>query len=82
MSPIRRSQGQPSSFLKMFHAVFSSLNFQKRWKRWIRQEIVDDDPWDDETLFPDSSPVDDLIQSSAFNDDTDGNSRRRNASKN
>lgn len=38
----------------------SQPNFRSRlnaWlyklREWIRQEIVDDDPWDDETLFPD-----------------------------
>lgn len=34
---------------------FSRLGAMFNWAdKWVRQEIVDDDPWDQETLFPDS----------------------------
>jgi hypothetical protein len=49
MLPAQRSR--LSSYLRWFNfsAVVSSL------QGWIRREIVDDDPWDVETLHPSSS---------------------------
>jgi hypothetical protein len=35
-----------------FISFFNELIYKA--KNWIRQEIVDDDPWDTETLYPDS----------------------------
>jgi hypothetical protein len=33
--------------LKSMVSIISS-----KMKRWVRQQIVDDDPWDPDTLFP------------------------------
>jgi hypothetical protein len=51
----------------MLPAQRSSLSSYVRWFRlsavvsgfqaWVRQEIVDDDPWDAEALYPSSSTL-------------------------
>lgn len=40
-------QSQPG-FVSFFNTLICKA------KNWIRQEIVDDDPWDVDTLYPDS----------------------------
>ncbi len=41
------NQSEPS-----FSDVVSNL--MDRFRDWVKQEIVDDDPWDKESLFPES----------------------------
>lgn len=35
---------------------FSKLPLRQRIQEWVQQEIVADDPCDEETFFPDKSP--------------------------
>jgi hypothetical protein len=49
MLPAQRSN--LSSYLRWFNLSAAVSGFQA----WVRQEIVDDDPWDVETLHPSSS---------------------------
>lgn len=44
-------QSSLSSYLKWFNLSAIVSGFQA----WVRQEVVDDDPWDAETLYPSSS---------------------------
>lgn len=37
-----------SGVLSLLHSML------QRMQKWVRQEIVDDDPWDKESLFSDS----------------------------
>jgi hypothetical protein len=37
-------------------ALWKSLVYKAQ--QWVRQQVVDDDPWDQETLFSDSPALD------------------------
>lgn len=37
---------------------FIGFSFKRKVQNWIRQEIVDDDPWDDKTFFPTQDRLD------------------------
>jgi hypothetical protein len=49
MLPVQRSKSVSSLRWLNFSAIVSQIQV------WIRQEIVDDDPWDVETLHPTSA---------------------------
>jgi hypothetical protein len=51
MLPAQRSRSDSSLRWFNFSAIVSSV------QAWIRQEIVDDDPWDVETLEPNLEPT-------------------------
>lgn len=48
MTFIEAFQNRFTSLLKSIKTLPNRDSMQE----WIRQEIVDDDPWDEETLFP------------------------------
>lgn len=50
---------------------FMLLKWKQRWDEWVRQEIVDEDPYDVDSLFPNwpASPSEPIIKST--NEPTD-----------
>jgi hypothetical protein len=58
MLPVQPSQSAPGLRGLNFFAFVPHI------RAWIRQELVDDDPWDVETLYPDAPSPEELSQPS------------------